>query len=242
MFANRVSPRAVFTLALHEGVVPTRYYDVAKVATWGVGHTRAAGGLDPERMPLEMPTGKALDTQLLKAWAVFEKDLIKYTREVLKAFGDLTQNELDGLVSWHFNTGGAFTSSAVKKWRRGDKVGALRTIASWNKVTKNGRRVVSETLTKRRREEIKIITKGVHPSGNLVVWGTNGKGKIIWRPVRQYSYDAWTQFLGGQPTLRVQPGGPAKNKTLAGAIAAAVIALASTVSFYWDKVTNLFGG
>ncbi len=49
------SLRGLIEIAEHEGIVPAPYRDSAGVWTWGIGHTAAAGGPDPVKMPRAMP-------------------------------------------------------------------------------------------------------------------------------------------------------------------------------------------
>ena len=51
----QTTDRGNLALVRHEGVVPAPYLDVARVWTFGVGHTAGAGAPDPARMPRGMP-------------------------------------------------------------------------------------------------------------------------------------------------------------------------------------------
>ena len=46
----KMTDRGLLALARHEGIVPAPYLDVARVWTFGVGHTAAAGAPDPDRL------------------------------------------------------------------------------------------------------------------------------------------------------------------------------------------------
>lgn len=74
-----------------------------------------------------------------------------------------TPNELSALTVFAYNVGleGLRTSSALRKFRQGDKIGAARALELWNKVGKvveqDGKRVrilvENDGLTRRRKEE-----------------------------------------------------------------------------------------
>ena len=46
----RLSDKGIVEIAEHEGIVPAPYRDSVGVVTFGVGHTAAAGVLDPAEM------------------------------------------------------------------------------------------------------------------------------------------------------------------------------------------------
>lgn len=191
---TQVSERGAFTIACDEALVPTRYRDKVGVDTWGIGHTDKAGAPFPTKMSFKMPTN--IRGIYDEAWDVFEKDLKNYATDVIRAFGsDLAQHELDGLTAWHFNTGGALSSSSVKHWRAGNKTKALQIIRSWNKVTRNGQKVVSDVLAQRRDHEIRIIQEAKYPVGRLPVYGTDGHGNIIWSPIESFSWVEWKELI-----------------------------------------------
>lgn len=202
MYAT-VSERGAFLLAAHEALVPTRYRDLAQVDTFGIGHTASAGKPDPREMSFAMPANPRLVYR--EAWDLFLRDLKPYTAQVVKAFGGgLEQHQLDGLVMWHFNTGGALSSSAVSAWRAGDREKAVRIIKSWNKVTIRGVKQVSEALVRRREEETSLILSGRYYPAQLAVYGTDGRGNVIWRPLESFNFGEWAEFLGG-PEVRPTP-------------------------------------
>jgi len=235
MPATHVSDRGAFYIASREALVPARYRDLVGVDTWGIGHTSAAGLPDPRAMSFAMPD--SLIDVYEEAWNVFQSDLRAYSNEVLRIFGPLEQNELDGLTAWHFNTGGAWTSGGVKVWRAGDKMGAFdRYFTKWNKVTKGGRKIVNDHLTKRRAEEKAIALRGSYPSTQMPVYPTNGRGSVIWQPTEVFTYDDWMMFLGRttSPYERVKDS-VGNNGAIAGLIAAAIgfLVLASETIKGW---------
>jgi len=234
---STVSGRGAFSIAAEEALVPTRYKDMRGIDTFGVGHTQAAGGLDPRLLGYEMPGN--VDAAIREAWTLFTTDLRAYTAQVVKVLGPMEQHELDGWVMWHFNTGGLHSTSAVKKWLAGDKKGAVAILQQWNKVTVQGKKVVSDSLTERREREAAMILFGKYPVTLLNVFPTNGKGKVIWNPIASYSYNRWQQvIMGGGIDAEIalsNPEGtpPAMIGVLA--YAAAILAASATAMLVWLK-------
>jgi len=108
----RVSDKGLLEIAEHEGIVPAPYRDSVGVWTFGVGHTAAAGGLDPQEMNGAMPTGAALEAAVDRALEVFREDIPKYEARVNKHIKvPLKQHQFDALVSFDFNTGGIWYKS-----------------------------------------------------------------------------------------------------------------------------------
>ena len=185
-----VSERGVFATAAHEGVVPCAYFDLVGVRTIYIGHTDAAGEPSTSSVPLAMPeTREALDEALQAAFDVFERDLLKYAGAVDAFMGPMKPHERDGWTSWHFNTGGVFTSSAVKLWKQGKKAEAVQVMRQWNKVTIGGKKVVSSALTKRRNEEAAMILKGRYPETPVAVWPTNSLGQVTWKAIDMLDFE-----------------------------------------------------
>lgn len=217
---TKVSPQGAFAIATHEALVPTRYRDFVGVDTWGIGHTHHAGDPDPREMSFAMPTN--VQPVYDEAWDVFLSDLEDYTAEVVAAFGpNLEQHELDGLVGWHFNTGGALSSSAVKVWRGGDKNRAVRIVKSWNKGTVKGQKVVLPALVERRADDAALILRGEYPKRKLAVYGTDGAGTVIWKPIETFTWSQWRGATAGAEAK--------KPRTLVGVAAAAIAAFVAFV-------------
>lgn len=173
----RTSPKGIVEIAEHEGIVPAPYRDSVGVMTFGVGHTAAAGGLDPREMNSAMPTGVALDKAVDRALMLFRDDLVKYEARVNGAIKvPLKQHEFDALVSWDFNTGGATWRSPaglppqlVRQINAGDKSGAG--FMGWLKPPE---------IRKRRTAEQRLFKTGDYDhNGTMVpIWGTNGAGRL----------------------------------------------------------------
>ena len=119
--------------------------------TIGWGHTK---GVTEDTGPITMLDGDILLSIDLKEFEDAVNALVKVP---------LLQGEFDALVSFAFNVGqdideddiaeGLGDSTLLKKLNAGDKKGAAAEITKWNKVTKNGKKVVSNGLTHRRNAE-----------------------------------------------------------------------------------------
>jgi lysozyme len=166
----QVSDRGVVEIAEHEGIVPAPYRDSVGVVTWGIGHTAAAGGLDPREMNSAMPEDEALTAAVDRAIMTFKDDLEKYEARVNAAIKvPLTQYEFDALVSFDFNTGGIHRAKLTKAINAGDKSGAG--FMGWLKPPE---------IRKRRTAEMNLFKTGDYDAnGNTVpIWGTNGALKL----------------------------------------------------------------
>jgi len=165
----RVSDKGILEIAEHEGVVPAPYKDSVGVWTFGIGHTAAAGGLDPREMNSAMPAD--VDAAVLRAVQVFREDLGKYEARVNAAIKvPLKQHEFDALVSFDFNTGGIHRAQLTKAINRGDK-DAARHFMGW---------VKPPEIRERREAEMHLFETGDYEhNGNLIpIWKTDGKGNL----------------------------------------------------------------
>ncbi len=130
-----------------EGERLTAYRDSVNVLTIGVGHTSAAG---PPTVTAGMKiTAQQSDAILARDLTAVEEDL----NAVVKV--PVNQNQFDALASIHFNIGpGSFRSSTLlKKLNVKDYAGAADQFLVWNKGTVNGKKVVIDGLTDRRKKE-----------------------------------------------------------------------------------------
>ncbi len=199
---THVTLKGAFAIAQAEGIVPTRYVDDVGVDTVYIGHTAAAGNPDPRTMSFDMPTDHKLYQSIREAWDLFQEDLVAYEQPIIALLGDgLKPHELDGWTMWNYNTGGIHSTSAVRKWLAGDKVGAVATLQQWNKVTKKGVKQTAPYLVRRRALEAAIILRGEYPGGTIPVWPTNGKGRVIWSTVEQISMESLKVMLGKAGTV-----------------------------------------
>lgn len=110
--------------------------------TIGYGHTSAAG--EPTVKP-GMKITKA------EAEAIFKRDIQKYVNDVNRLVTvELTQNQFDALVSFHYNTGALGKSTLLKKVNAGQFSQVPAEFMKW--VNDNGRMVPG--LVNRRRAEV----------------------------------------------------------------------------------------
>lgn len=167
----KTSPEGLVTIARKEGLVVAPYRDSVNVLTWGVGHTAAAGDPDPAKLPMGMPlTRQAMSDAIADALHQFSVDLGKYEARVNDAVKvPLEQHEFDALVSFDFNTGGIYKAKLTQSLNRGDKRRAGEQFMGWLKPPE---------IRGRRTAEQQLFMTGDYGSGNIPIWGTNGKGKL----------------------------------------------------------------
>ena len=138
----RVSPAGRDLVASFEGLSQTAYLCPAGVWTIGYGHTH---GVQPGDKVTPSQAEAMLDADLV-AWAVGVENVLKVPA---------SQHEFDAMVSLAFNIGlaGFGTSSVLRLHNAGDKIGAARAFALWNKATVSGKLVELPGLTRRRAAE-----------------------------------------------------------------------------------------
>ena len=160
----KTSTEGLIALIGHEGIVLSRYKDSVGVWTIGIGHTKAAGGINPETFPGTLTMQKALD--------LLRTDIAKYERDVAAAVKvPLKQHEFDALVSFHFNTGAIKKASFVKKLNAGDRAGAIKGIMDWRK---------PKEIIPRRTAERDLFKTGKYPAPLANVYPADKSGKVLW--------------------------------------------------------------
>jgi len=143
----RVDYNTALENASHEGLVRMAYYDSVGVLTWSIGVTRSSG----HRVKRYVDKPQTLEHCLkIYVWLLETK----YAPAVRKAFAgyDLSREEFAAALEFHYNTGKIATASWVKLVKAGQMVAARRSLLSWNKVTRKGKKVVSKGLTARRKK------------------------------------------------------------------------------------------
>lgn len=240
--ATTLSPKGRFEIAADEGLVPAPYYDVVNVLTFGVGHTRPAGAPDPATLPKGNPVGEKLRDAMIMSWQIFRKDMAKFTADVVSVLGpDLQQHELDGWVSFHFNTGGIFRTSAIAKWKAGDKVGAMRILKMWNKGTIAGKKQVLSALVNRRQREADLILHGRYSDRKMGVFRVSNNNRPIYsNPFFTFSYSEWEAWLKKNGLLQADSKVPAAAGGAAGG--AATVGLLVALWELWDRIEAWIGG
>lgn len=158
------STRGLMTLIAHEGIVLSRYKDSVGVWTIGVGHTKAAGGLNPEIFSGTLTIRQVMD--------MLKEDIVKYENGVNKAVKvPLKQHEFDALVSFHYNTGAIGRASFVKALNASDRAAAYRGIMDWKKPPE---------IIKRREAERDLLRDGTYPAPFATVYPATPSGAVQW--------------------------------------------------------------
>ena len=165
----KISDRGLLEICEHEGIVPGPYLDSVGVWTFGIGHTVAAGGLDPSKMARGMSAdvGPAIDYAL----TVFREDVAKYEARVNAAIKvPLAQHQFDALVSFDLNTGGIYRANLTKAINAGDP-DASRHFFGWLKPVE---------IRKRRTAEKRLFETGDydHNGDSIAVWNVDASGKL----------------------------------------------------------------
>lgn len=239
---QEMTVRGIHMKAGLEAFVPAPYKDIAGVWTIYVGHTASAGPPNPAAMDKAMPADWR--EKVAVGFALMDDDLDKFEGHVRSQLkGPLEPHEFDGWVIWHYNTGGIFQTSAVAMWNRGDKIGAVRKLQQWNKVTdpRTKRKRVSQTLVDRRADEANLILRGVYKNPPVPVYGTNNNGKVIWKRIGTISLSEVQRLTRRENGSAPAPKPPrGKSTSLATAIGAALAAAGAAVATQWDYVMGWF--
>ena len=222
----RVSPQGVAFIAAHEGIVPAPYFDSVGVLTWGVGHTSAAGPPEPASMPMDMPAN--LDAAVTEALRVFARDLERYAAEVEQTVNvPMAQHEFDAAVSFHYNTGAIGRATWVDQWNAGKKAAAGGSIMNWSKPPE---------IIPRRKAEQTLWRTGDYGKTTAAVWGTDGNGRVIWKPLRTLTQADLAAPITSprppepQPTpVSDTPSAPVKGYAVT---AAAVVLIVAFLAFF----------
>ena len=159
----------------HEGIVLEAYKDSVGVWTWGGGVTDASGH--------KVARYKDNPTTVLRCLEVYEWLLrTAYLPDVLKAFDgvQLTEAQLGGALSFHWNTGAILKADWVTKFKAGDRDGAYAAMLNWAK---------PKEIIPRRKLERALFFNGS--------WSSDGVVNVYTR-VRKPSYAP--DWASAQPT------------------------------------------
>jgi lysozyme len=135
---------AIAGLYTLEGVELTAYRDIAGVPTICAGTTSHVG------------MGQRATPQ--QCWDMTVRDYQKHEQAVLKGITvPLNVNQQTALTFFCYNVGisACMDSTAFRKTNAGDYRAGCQAMALFNKVTVNGRKVVSKGLVNRRAAEVK---------------------------------------------------------------------------------------
>lgn len=164
VLAMKTSTRGLMALIAHEGIVLSRYKDSKGIWTIGVGHTKAAGGLNPEIFSGTLTIRQVMD--------MLREDIAKYENGVNSAVTvQLKQHEFDALVSFHYNTGAISKASFVKALNAGKRDAAYRGIMEWKKPPE---------IIPRREAERNLLRDGTYPEPFATIYPATPSGAVQW--------------------------------------------------------------
>ena len=137
---------AVPFLNKHEGVEYKPYLDVAGV--WTV----CAGITGPDVIKGRTYTQKECDALLAKHLAIHQRAVDNAVKV------NIPVNTRAALYSFSFNVGAnaMLKSTAIRKINQGDIYGGCNALKMFNKITVNGKKVVSKGLVNRRNHEVEL--------------------------------------------------------------------------------------
>lgn len=160
----KTSKQGRMAIVSHEAIVQTRYLDSVRVWTIGIGHTAAAGGLDPRDFKGALTVAQVLN--------LFDEDLPKYEADVSRLVKvPLRQYQFDALVSFHFNTGKLGKSTLLRRVNAGDFKGAEREFDKWH---------IPASVKGRRDSEKLLFGEGIYPAPFANIYPATAAGKILW--------------------------------------------------------------
>ena len=160
----KMSTAGLIALIGHEGIVTSRYKDSVGVWTIGVGHTAAAGGINPATFTGTLTLKQALD--------LLRTDIVKYENGVNAAVKvPLAQHEFDALVSFHYNTGAISRATLTKTLNAGNRKLAGEQFMNW---------VKPPEIKGRRTAEMNLFLTGKYPATTAVVYPASASGTVLW--------------------------------------------------------------
>ena len=153
---NKALAGAAFSAALAglislEGMELTAYKDIVGVPTICAGTTRGV---------------KMGDTKTAEqCWTIAAAEYREYEKTVIDNVKvSLNPNQQAALTWFTVNVGkyGFIGSTSLREFNRGDYAAGCKALRMWNKVTVNGRKVVSKGLDNRRKAEEALCVKPYH--------------------------------------------------------------------------------
>ena len=143
-----------------EGLRTRIYRDQAGLPTIGVGHLLTRDEVSSGTITLTDGRTVKIDRDISQYEAIelLRDDIAKAEAVVNAVDVAFEQHQFDAVVSLVFNIGvGAFTrSTLLKKLESADFHAVPDEFRKWTKITKDGRKLVSRGLTKRREAEIQM--------------------------------------------------------------------------------------
>jgi lysozyme len=160
----KTSTQGLMAIISHEGIVTSRYKDSVGVYTIGVGHTAAAGGINPATFSGTITVKQALD--------LLREDIVKYENGVNAAVKvPLKQHQFDALVSFHFNTGAIGKAQITKTLNAGNFALAGKQFMNW---------VKPPEIKPRRTAEMNLFLTGEYPPAVATVYPASPSGSVLW--------------------------------------------------------------
>lgn len=161
-----VSPKGIYEIIEHEGIVRKKYKDSKGLWTIGIGHLiTTADGTKYDNVELTLD----------QVFALFDKDLDKYEARTNEAFKvPVKQHEFDAGVSFDFNTGAIHRATWVKTFNEGNRDLAIRQIMNWSRPPE---------IIDRRRKEQALFANGTYTSDQ----------KFIEYPVKDNGYPDYSK-------------------------------------------------
>ncbi|MDI7863216.1 lysozyme [Rhizobiaceae bacterium n13] len=160
----KMSTEGLIALIGHEAIVLSRYRDTRGVWTIGVGHTKEAGGLDPESFADRLSLPEAVE--------LLRTDIARYESEVRDAVSvPLQQHEFDALVSFHYNTGAIARATLTETLNAGNRVLAGEQFLNWLK---------PPAIRRRREAEHALFLTGAYPAPLATLYPADGEGRVLW--------------------------------------------------------------
>lgn len=154
---NKALTGAAFASALgglvaFEGMELTAYKDIVGVPTICAGTTAGVKMGDKKTAA--------------QCWEIAGEEYRKYESTVLRVIQKPMKAQHQKAFTYlavNIGDAGFAGSTVARKFNAGDTVGACHAIRMWNKVTVNGRKVVSKGLDNRRKAEEALCLYGIEP-------------------------------------------------------------------------------
>lgn len=160
----KMSYEGLIALIGHEGIVLSRYKDSKGIWTIGVGHTAAAGGLDPQKFYGKLSVEEVLDMLAI--------DIAKYEKRVNNAIKvKVAQHEYDAAVSFDYNTGAIHKATWVQNLNAGDRKLAAKNFMNWKKPPE---------IIDRRTAERDLFRDGIYPAPTATIYPATADGRVQW--------------------------------------------------------------
>lgn len=154
MNGTPITERIMLEVIEHEGIVPQAYKDSRGIWTWGVGVTDASGHRVGRYIGNPVSIERCLEVY---EWLLRER----YLPAVLRAFEGiaLSEAQLGGALSFHWNTGAIENATWVETFMRGNADLAYRQFMNWSS---------PREIIPRRRAEQALFFKGKWASDGIV--------------------------------------------------------------------------